>query len=208
MSKNNIVKLVLLLSFAFTLSFSGCTKKELPEPVEGKPQVWVECNINNVPFKFEVGENYTFGCPVVRDGSGGMIRQFSTVIKSELHQKSIEFLINNHSLKLSSIKEDIEQSIKPGAYKFSYTSQFPYPYKLGEVIVNYKDLSNQNFYTSLAFPQVSVGHFEILSVKKVESDGFTYKLAEISFSCVAKNPANGHKYEVTDGHGFIPFGQQ
>jgi len=208
MKKKANLNTLLLLPLLLLLLISGCKKQELPEPIEGKPQVWVECSINNTPIKFEVGKDFITGCPMVKDGSNGMIRQFSTEIKSDEYKKSIEVIINNNNYDLSSVEADIDATIRPRPFKFSYTSQFPYPYKIGEVIINYRDLSTGQIYTSLAYPQLGGnGNFEIVSVKEVESNGSKYLLAEISFSCKAKNPITGAMYTITNGRGFIPFGK-
>lgn len=207
MNKKLNFKILLIVPMLLLLIVSGCNKQELPEPVEGKPQVWMECNINNAPIKFEVDAEMITGCAMVKDGSNSMIRQFSTEIKSETHNVSVEIIINNNNYELSSIEADLKSTVRSRPYKFSYTSQFPYPYKVGEVIINYRDLSNGHIYTSLAYPQLgSNGSFNIASIKEVESNGKKYLLAEVNFTCKAKNPVTGKLYTITGGHGFIPFG--
>lgn len=209
-NRTQVMKFATVLSFSILLlAFSACTKKELPEAIDGKPQVWIECKVNGAPVKFAAGEDYTFGCPIVHDGAAGKIRQFTSEIKSQLHQKAIRVTINNRNANISDMQDDLENTIKTGAYKFSFTNQYPvYLYKLGEVIVDYTDLKDKYMYSSLLYPQVNVGHFEILSVKDVEFEGNRYKVAEISFSCMAQTPSNGAWFNITEGHGFIPFGQQ
>ncbi len=199
----------LTLSFILIVVFGGCTKNELPKPIEGTPQVWLECKINGNYFKFEAGKDLNFACPIVNDGSNGVIRQFTSEIKSAKFQKAIKITINNNQATSPSMEDDMANTIVPRVYKFSYTNQFPtYFYKMGEVIIDYKDLNSQSLYTTLPYPQSGVGSFEIVSVKDVHHEGVNYKLAEIKFSCRAKNPSNGAKYNITEGHGFIPFGQQ
>lgn len=207
MKKKITIKTLLILPLMLLLLISGCKKQELPEPNEGKPQVWLSCSLNNTPLKFEVGEDFISGCPLIKDGSNGMIRQFSTEIKSEQHNMSIEIIINNSNYDVTSVEADLAATIRPRPFKFSYTSQFPYPYKIGEVIINYRNLNNGHIYTSLAYSQLGGnGSFEIVSVKEVESNGKTYLLAEVNFTCKAKNPITGAMNVIANGKGFIPFG--
>lgn len=199
----------LILSFLLVTIIGGCTKNDLPEAIEGKPTVWIECKINGTYVKFEAGEGLNYACPIVNDGSNGKIRQFTSEIKSAQLQKAIKITINNNQSTTSSMNDDMANTIVPRVYKFSYTNQYPsYLYKMGEIIIDYKDLLTKNHYTTLPYQQGSSGSFEIVSVKDVNHDGVNYKLAEIKFSCLAKNPSNGAMYIITEGHGFLPFGQQ
>lgn len=187
---------------------SSCKKNELPAAQEGKPTVWVEGKVNNIPFKYEAGENATYGYTIAHN-IDSQSRQYIFRINAPELKKSLEISINNGERQLGNVQDDLNKTIKPGSFKFIYSNTFPtIPYKLNEIIFLYIDHStNSKFYT-IPYNQNSVNaEFKILSVSDKTYEGKHYKMAEISFHCRVKDPSTGLWYDITDGHGFIPFGE-
>lgn len=191
------------------VGISSCTKNELPDPIEGTPQVWIEGKVNGIPFKYEAGTNASYAYTIAHN-IDSQSRQYIFRINAPELQKSLEISINNGARQLGGVDEDLEKTIVPGSYKFIHSNSFPYvPYRISEIILLYIDHTNQAKYYTVPYNQNSIGaEFKILSVTDKVHDGKHFKMAEISFHCRVKNPSNGFWYDITDGHGFIPFGQQ
>lgn len=201
------MKRYIVIVFAVLLGFSSCTKQDLPKPEEGKPMVWIEGKLNNVPFKFVAGENATYASAITHN-IDSQSRQFIFKIDAPDLGKSVEVSINNWQNTLNDIDDDLSNTIIPGVYKFTYSNAFPFvPYKKNEVIFLYNDLTTGLKYYTVPYLQQATAKFEIVSVKDVVYEGKTFKLAEIKFSCRVKYPNSNLWYDVTDGYGFIPFGQ-
>lgn len=197
-------KLILLLATAVILG--SCNKKDLPQPIEETPQIWLECKINNMPYKLEVGEDLNFS-KLATITTNNDKRQFISEIESHKYQQAVRITINNFKYSTSSIDDDMNNTIQTGNYNFSFSNNpSSYPFKPQEVIIDYRTC-NSCWYSSLICDQTASGSFEIVSVKDVNYEGKNYKLAEIKFSCAAKNTSNGSYLTITDGHGFIPFGE-
>lgn len=202
------MKRYIVIVFAALLGFSSCTKQDLPKPEEGKPMVWVEGKLNNVPFKFIAGENATYANTITHN-IDSQSRQFIFKIDAPSIGKSIEISINNWQKTLDDIDTDLDNTIRPGVYKFTYSNAFPFiPYKESQVIFLYNDILNNVTYYTIPYLQQATAKFEIVSVKDVEHEGKTFKLAEIKFSCRVKYPYNNFWYDISEGYGFIPFGQK
>jgi len=202
------MKHYIVIVFALLLGLSSCKKQELPKPQDGEPIVWIEGKVNNVPFKFTAGENATYA-NVITHNIDSQSRQFIFKIDAPDFKKSIEISINNWQKTLGDVNSDLASTIQPGVYKFTYSNAFPFiPYRKSEVIFLYNDLAAGVKYYTIPYAQQLSGQFEIVSVKDVEHEGKTYKLAEIKFSCRVKNPYNNWWYDITEGYGFIPFGQK
>ncbi len=94
-------------------------------------------------------------------------------------------------------------------FKFAYSNSFPtLYYRTSEIILVYIDhATNSKFYT-VPYNQNSVSaEFEIIAVSDKTYKGKHYKMAEISFKCRVKDHTSGTWYDITEGHGFIPFGE-
>lgn len=205
MKKIFYIVLVVILS----VGISSCKKNELPPAKEGEPTVWVAGKVNGLPFKFEAGNNAVYANVVSHD-IDSQSRQYIFKISAPDLKKSLEISINNGVERLGGVQEDLDKTIKPGSFNYIYSNTFPFvPYKLSEIILSYRDYAtNQTFYTA-PYSQNSVGaEFKILSVTDKMHNGKRYKMAEISFHCRVKNPSNGFWYDITEGHGFIPFGEK
>lgn len=199
---------IIILFVLIMLAQAGCKKNELPQPVQETPPVWMECKINGVKFEFKAGINAAYAS-VFNNTIDTVKGQFIFQLVSPEYHKVIEVAINNYNSTSGNINHDLETTIQPRNYRFLYSNNFPYVnFKPGEVQVYYGDkITGQNYYSG-AYPQDSTRYFSITSVKDVEYNGKYYKLAEISFSCMGRNPYNGKKYDITEGRGAIPFGEQ
>jgi hypothetical protein len=201
------MKLNLSILFVCLLTLSACTKKELPQPVEGTPSIWMQCKMNGSPFQLNVGENATYGTNI--SFTSANIKQFVFRIDDLNTKKSFEIAINNYTDSVGDTYSDLDKTIKPGKYSFIYTSAFPYFYfNPSEVSVSYSDKINKISFYSMATTQTGDAEFTIVSVKDVVEDGRKYKMAEIKFACTIQydDGSNIWKYVVTDGHCVIPFG--
>lgn len=190
------------------IGISSCKKNDLPMEEEGAPTVWVEGKLNGIPFRYDAGTNASYGAVVIHD-IDAQSRQYIFRINAPELNKSFEVSINNASWTLGDKREDLEKTIIPGSYNFIYSNTFPnIPYRVSEIILAYIDHSTGSKFYTVPYNQNLVGaEFKILSVSDKTYEGKHYKMAEISFHCRVKNPSNGTWYDITDGHGFIPFGE-
>jgi len=205
-----VKKLIYIILIPLLLAgISSCKKNKLPPTIDSKPTVWVEGKINGMPFKYEAGVNANYA-NVIAHNIDSQSRQYIFKIYVPTLKKTIEISINNGAKKLGSVQEDLDITIQKGMFKFVYSNSFPYiPYRTSEVILLYIDhTTNAKFYT-IPYYQSSVNSkFEIVSVNDVIKEGKRYKVAEIFFSCRVKDPNTGFWFDITDGHGFIPFGEK
>ena len=198
---------ILLLFVLVLTSLAGCKKNELPEPVQEIPAVWMDCKINGVKFEFKAGINAVYGSVfnnIIDTAKGQFIFQ---LVSPEYH-KVIEVAINNFNEVNTTVAEDLAKTIQTKTYRYMYSNTFPLlTYKPGEVQVYYGDKATGYDYYSAAYHQDSTRYFSITSVKDVVYHNKHYKLAEVSFSCMVKTPYNNKWYNITEGHGAIPFGE-
>ncbi len=203
-------KLIYIAFISLLLTgISSCKKNELPQAVDGKPTVWVEGYVNGVPFKYEAGTNASYA-NVIAHNIDSQSRQYIFKINAPDLNKSLEISINNGARKLGTVQEDLDKTIQTGTYKFVHSNSFPYvPYRTSEIILLYIDHNTQSKFYTVPYDQNSINsRFEIASVSDVMYNGKRYKVAEIFFHCRVKNPSNGFWYDITDGHGYIPFGEE
>lgn len=202
-----MVRSYIILVFVALVGLSSCKKNELPIPTEGQPTVWIEGELNGTPFKFTAGENATYASTITHN-IDSQSRQFIFKIDVPDYRKSIEISINNWQAVLDNVEKDMDSTIKPGKYKFIYSNAFPFvPYRTSEVIFLYNDKATGIKYYTVPYNQQASAEFEIVSVKNITHEGKKFKLAEVRFTCRVKYPYNNWWYDITNGHGFIPFGE-
>jgi hypothetical protein len=201
------MKLYFPILLVCLLALNACTKKELPQPVNGSSTIWMQCKMNNIPFEMNVGQNATYGTNI--SYINNTYKQFIFRIDATDLKKSFEVSINNYADTVGNNYNDLEQTIKPGDYSFIHTSAFPfYSFIPNEVGVSYTDKGTKTSFYSMTCYQTSDSKFTITAVKDVVENGKRYKLAEVDFSCTIqyKDGSNVWTYSITDGHCAIPFG--
>ncbi|HYG15625.1 MAG TPA: hypothetical protein VEC12_07710 [Bacteroidia bacterium] len=199
---------IILVLTILTMFLSGCKQNDIPEPVEETPAVWIECEINGMPFKMEAGENAVYATAIANDFDVNK-REYIFKMDALALKKSFQISIYNYQHKLGDMYEDLDSTIKPGEGRFLYTSMWPNFKPLpSRMFVIYEDLEKSLKYFTIPIYQGSSSYFEIVSVKDVVNEGKKFKMAEIRFSFELECPDNHWKLWVTKGHGFIPFGQK
>lgn len=196
--------------FATVLLFGACKKTDLPEPQEGAPAIWMKCKMNGFPFEFKVGEQNVFASNVVYTNASSNIRQFSFRIESLDNKKMVEITFNNYNDTIGDLKSDLNNTLQPGEYKFTYSNAFPvYYFRQREVIISYLDKEkNYKYYTTpmYQYGSSSKANFEVIAVKDgTDERGKPCKLVEVKFSCNVKCIDNGNHYIVSEGHAVLPF---
>lgn len=189
------------------LGLAACSKKELPEPIEETPQIWVKAKIDGVPVEMAAGQDISY----------------ATTIKHNIDSNLTEFVFkindlgNGHGLQITFIDSfkqfattaaQLSHSINTGIYKFAYTSSWPFKLSANEIIVIYNDYNLSEAYYSIYSAQPQWAKFEIESVKDVMFEGKPFRMAQIKFSCKIKDPFTGWNYTITDGTASIPFGER
>ena len=199
---------IILVLTILTMFLSGCKQNDMPEPVEEKPAVWIECDLNGMPFKMESGENAVYSTAIANDFDLNK-REYVFKMDALALKKSFQISIYNHQFKLGDLYEDMDSTIKPGGVRFLYTGDWPrFNVLPSRMFMVYTDLEKSLKYFTIPVYQDSTFYFEIVSVKDVVNEGKRFKMAEIRFSCRLECPDNKWKLYVTNGHGFIPFGQK
>lgn len=197
----------LIVLTILTTFITGCKQNEMPEPVEGTPAVWIECEINGIPFKMEAGENAVYATAIANDFDVNK-REYIFKMDALALKKSFQVSIYNYQFKLGDVYKDMDSTIQPGEIRFLYTSGWPNFNALpSRMFVIYTDLEKSQKYYTIPVYQGIKSYFEIVSVKDVVNDGKKFKMAEIRFSFEVVCPDNQWKLYITNGHGFIPFGQ-
>ncbi|MGV3599043.1 MAG: hypothetical protein ACO1PI_14360 [Bacteroidota bacterium] len=204
------MKNYIAILFATLLLFGACKKTDLPEPQEGAPAIWMKCKMNGFPFEFKVGEQNVFANNFIYTNTSNNVRQFTFRIESMDNKKSVDITLNNYNDTIGDLKSDLNHTLQPGEYRFTYSNSFPvYFFRQREVIISYLDKEkNYKYYTTPIYQYApsSKAKFEIISVKDaVDERGNPCKLAEVKFSCNIKCMDNGAQYIVSDGHAILPF---
>lgn len=198
--KNIALHTLLLL----LVGLSSCKKNELPEPVASTPVVWVQGELNTIPFKLEAGNEAAF-IHTTTNVINEYLREFVFTIESPALKKSLQISIYSSQDTLTALTIDLERSIKPGIYKFAYSNSSIYMCKNSEVVISYSELNTGHKFNTIPYDQDISGNFEIVAVSDTVHQGTKYKMAEVRFNCNVKNYL-GQTYNITNGHGYIPFG--
>ncbi len=196
----------LLSLFLILIGLSSCKKNELPEPIEGSPVVWVQGELNTLPFKLEAGNEAAF-INTTTNVINEYLREFVFTIESPALKKSLQISIYSSQDTLTALPTDLENTIKPGIYKFAYSNSSIYMCKNSEVVISYSELSTGHKFNTIPYDQDVSGNFEIVAVTDTMYQGTKYKMAEVRFNCNVKDYL-GQTYNITNGHGFIPFGSE
>lgn len=201
------MKYILTILLGLLLALSACKKNELPQPVEEEPKIWLKGNSNGKPFEIKAGVNATYAASLTHD-LDTLFREFIFTITLPKTRETLIFNLYDDYISSTSIKDILNATIKPDIFNYIYSEKLQFNLAPKTVVVRYiNDNLGQTYYSYLtAQPQPS-SYFKILSVKDVEFEGKPFKLAEVSFSCLLRCPPNWN-IEMTDVHGFIPFGQQ
>ena len=197
----NTALLTLLLLLA---GLSSCKKNELPEPIEGTPVVWVQGELNTIPFKLEAGNEAAF-INSTTNVINEYLREFVFTIESPTLKKSLQISIYSSQDTLTALPLDLERTIRPGTYKFAYSNSSIYMCKNSEVVITYSELNTGHKFNTIPYDQDISGNFEIVAVSDTVHQGTKYKMAEVRFNCNVKDYL-GQTYNITNGHGYIPFG--
>jgi hypothetical protein len=213
------MKPYILIFFLLVLGLNSCKEKEeLPEPVEGKPVIFLEGQIDSFPFKLESGENATFGNAAAyryiypSSSDTFMIFYFSMNLVDDKKRvlQTFEITLNNHKEKPGIFEEDLNNTIKPGSYSYAYTdiSSFPnYNFMPSQVTVSFIDYTSGYSYFSLPHWQGGLNKFKILSVKDEYRYGKHYKVAEVEFKIHLRCMSHAPQYYIPlSAKGFIAFG--
>lgn len=198
--KNTIILSLLLI----LTGLSSCKKNELPQPTEGTPVIWVQGELNTIPFKLEAGNEAAF-INTTTNVINEYLREFVFTIESPQLKKSMQISIYSSQDTLTELSIDLERTIKTGNYKFAYSNSSIYMCKNSEVVVTYSELNTGHKYNTIPYNQDFSGNFEIVAVTDTIYQGTKYKMAEIRFNCNVKDYL-GQSFNITNGHGYIPFG--
>ncbi|KAB2917985.1 MAG: hypothetical protein F9K23_02220 [Bacteroidetes bacterium] len=197
---------LMLLAFAL-LGLAACTKKELPQPVEETPQIWVKAKIDGVPVEMAAGEGVSYAT-TIKHNIDSNLTEFVFKINALDNEHGLQITFIDSFNNFGTIEEQLAHSITTGGYKFAYTSSWPFKLNANEIIVIYNDYRHSEEYYSLYSPQPQWAKFEIQSVKDVIFEGKPFRMAQVAFSCKIRDPFTGWTYTITDGTASIPFGQR
>jgi len=197
--------ILLSLLVIILMGLSACKKNELPEPIEGTPVIWVNGELNALPFKLEAGNNSAF-LTTTTNVINDYLREFVFTIESPELKKALQISIYSSQDTLTALPLDLERTIRPGIYKFAYANSSIYMCKNNEIVLTYTDQNTGQKYNTIPYNQDVSGSFEIVTVTDTIHKGSLYKMAEIRFNCVVRDSL-GQTFSITNGHGFVPFGQ-
>lgn len=195
-----------LLAFAL-LGLAACTKKELPEPIEETPQIWVKAKVDGVPVEMIAGKGVLYAT-TIKHNIDSNLTEFVFKINDPDNYRGLQITFIDSFRQFATIEDQLSQSITTGGYKFAYTSSWPFKLNSNEIIVIYNDYKLSETYYSIYSAQPQWAKFEIVSVQDVVFEGKPFRMAQITFSCKIKDPFTGWTYTITDGIASIPFGQR
>jgi hypothetical protein len=200
------MKYILTILLGLMLGLSACNKNELPQPVAEDPQVWLAGELNGKPFEIKAGINASYATSLTNDFDS-VFREFIFKIEAPNTKETIIFNLYDSFTNYNTAKDILDNSIKPGSFRFTYSNTQQFNFAAKDIIVRYINYNSGQIYYSYQYFQNPSASFKIVSVKDVVFDGKPFKMAEVEFNCKLRCPANSWVIHITNGHGFIPFGQ-
>jgi hypothetical protein len=201
------MKYILIVLFGLALTLSACNKNELPKPIEEQPQVWLAGSINGNPFDIKAGVNAVYASSYTHTFDS-IFREFIFKIDLTGSKEALIFNLYDSFTNYTNPKDILDHSIQPNTYRYTYSNVQNFNFAAKDIIVRYVNYGASQTYYSYQYFQSPSASFKIISVKDIVFEGKPFKLAEVSFNCKLKCPLNGWLINITDAHGFIPFGQQ